>query len=252
MTQLPFSQSSYSVMLNDLRKAGYLFPTFSEYSHLSHCSKSVKYCLLRHDVDVSIDYALDMARLESSHGLRSTYFLMLRSPMYNLMSRHASAAIQLLLELGHDIGLHFDAGCPRRKNMSLVDDLKFELGVLGGLLGRSISAFSFHQPSQEVIQSRVELRGIINTYHPDHLPGYTYISDSNRSWRGMTPFELPSWCLDRVQLLIHPIWWMCESEHTSECWDRAVVRNFETMQNQLIETERAYGSSRILSIANES
>ena len=167
------------------------------------------------------------------------------------MSRYASAAIQLLLDLGHDIALHFDAGCPRRKNMSLIDDLTFELGVLSDLLGRSITAFSFHQPSENVIQSRIELPGIINTYHPDHLPGFTYISDSNRSWRGMTPFDLPSSCLARVQILIHPIWWMCESEHTSYCWDRAVVRNFESMQSQLIETERAYGSPRKLFIVNE-
>lgn len=239
-----FSRRTYSALLRTLAESGYRFSIFSEEADRQPEDSSGKWCLLRHDIDISMDYALDMARMEREHGVRSTYFLMLRSPMYNLMSRHATAVMEQLLDLGHDIGLHFDAGCPRRKGMSLEEDIRFELDILSSLSGQGIRAFSFHQPSEEAIRLRITIPGVINTYHPDHLAGYKYISDSNRVWREMDPFEFAWQGFDRAQILIHPIWWMCEDEHTFDCWDRAIERNFDSTQHQLLETERAYGPVR--------
>jgi len=50
--------------------------------------------LLRHDVDVDVGAALEMAKVEKSLGVSSTYFLMLRPPVYNLMSRHNHQAVK--------------------------------------------------------------------------------------------------------------------------------------------------------------
>jgi hypothetical protein len=170
--------------------------------------------------------------------------------MYNLMSRHAASAMEQLLDLGHDVGLHFDAGCPRRKGMTLEEDIRFELEMLSSLSGRCVQAFSFHQPSEEAIRSRITIPGAINTYHPGHLNMYKYISDSNRVWREMDPFEFAMHGFDRVHILIHPIWWMCEDMHTFDCWDRAIERNFDSAQRQMLETERAYGPARRVKIVN--
>jgi hypothetical protein len=168
--------------------------------------------------------------------------------MYNLMSRHAAAAIERLADLGHEIGLHFDAGCPRRRGMTLEEDIRFELDTLSGLVGQRVRAFSFHQPSEEAIRLRIAIPEVINTYHPEQLEGYKYISDSNRVWREMDPFELSVRGFDRAHILIHPIWWMCEGAHTFDCWDRAIERNFQSIQQQMLETERAYGPSRSMRV----
>lgn len=247
-TRFCFSRGTYVAVLETLARSSYRFSTFSEEAAGLLKDMPGRQCLLRHDVDVSMDYALDMARAEREHGVRSTYFLMLRSPMYNLFSRHAAAAMEQLLDLGHEIGLHFDAGCPRRRGMALEEDIRFELDTLSRLVGQPVRAFSFHQPSEEAIRLRIAIPEIINTYHPEQLDGYKYISDSNRVWREMDPFELSARGFDRAHVLIHPIWWMCEDAHTFDCWDRAIERNFESMQRQMLETERAYGPVRSVRI----
>lgn len=244
-TDFCFSRSTYAAMLETLARSDYRFLTFSgELGGLSE-NQFRRLCLLRHDVDISLDYAADMARIERAHGVRSTYFLMLRSPMYNLLSRHAAAVIQQLLTLDHEIGLHFDAGCPRLRGITLEEAICFEIDTLSSLVGQRIRTFSFHQPSDEAIRLRVAIPGVINTYHPEQLSGYKYISDSNRIWRGMDPFEFARSGFDRVHILTHPIWWMCECANTFDCWDRAIERNFDSMQRQILETERAYGPKRI-------
>lgn len=243
-TDFCFSRSTYVAMLETLSRSGYRFLTLSEESDGLLEDQSRRRCLLRHDVDISLDYAADMARVERAQGVRSTYFLMLRSPMYNLLSRHAAAVMQQLLDFGHEIGLHFDAGCPRRQGMALEEAICFEIDTLSNLVGQRVRTFSFHQPSDEAIRLRVAIPGVINTYHPEQLIGYKYISDSNRIWREMDPFDLATSGFDRVHILIHPIWWMCEDANTFDCWDHAIERNFDSMQGQILETERAYGPRR--------
>ncbi|WP_353439151.1 hypothetical protein [Polynucleobacter sp. UK-FUSCHL-C3] len=244
-----FTRDNYLALLKKLRESGYQFSTFSKEMDASPKNAFGQRCLLRHDIDISMDYALDMAILEREIGVCSTYFLMLRSPMYNLMSRHSTTVLRRLIDLGHDIGLHFDAGCLRRQGVTLENDIRFELDILSSLLGQHVKAFSFHQPNEKEISSRVEIPGVINTYHPDQLVGYKYISDSNRVWREMNPFEIAAHGFDRLHILIHPIWWMCEEAQTMDCWDRAIERNFHSSQQQLLETERAYGSTRSINIS---
>jgi hypothetical protein len=250
--QFCFSRATYSALLKTFAESGYRFSTFSEEADRQSKYTSEKWCLLRHDVDISMDFAVDMARIEHEYGARSTYFVMLRSPMYNLMSRHCAEVLTQLVDLGHEIGLHFDAGCPRRRSMTLEDDIRFEIDTLSGLVGKRVSAFSFHQPSEEAIRSRIEISGVINTYHPDHMRGYKYISDSNRVWREMNPFELVAQGFERAHILMHPIWWMCEENITFDCWDRAIARNFKSEQRQILNTEKAYGPERSVKVVASS
>ena len=61
---------------------------------------------LRHDVDLSLAAAVQMAELEAARGVSATYFLMTRSVFYNLASREGERALARLRELGHRVGLH--------------------------------------------------------------------------------------------------------------------------------------------------
>jgi hypothetical protein len=241
--EFQFSCDTFSEVLSALKQEKYRFVSFGDVLD-SPILPLGRTCLLRHDVDVSMDFALDMARIEHEHGVQSTYFVMLRSPVYNLMSRHASGVLTQLVSLGHEIGLHFDAGSAPCPGKSLEEEVIFELGILSNLAGSKVRAFSFHQPSDEALRMRLALPGVINTYNPDQLAGYKYISDSNRVWREADPFQLAATGLQHMHILLHPIWWMCQDGDVKDCWDKAIQRNFESAQDQLLSTERAYGPAR--------
>jgi hypothetical protein len=244
-TPFVFSEGTFTQLLLVLKQAKYFFARFEDVSGAA--SKSYeRVCLLRHDVDVSMDFALDMARIEAAHGVRSTYFVMLRSPVYNLMSRHGTKVLEELMSLGHEIGLHFDVAPALEAGKSLPDQIALELRFLSELSSRKVHAFSFHQPKDVAIKMQVSLPDVINTYHPKQLQGYYYISDSNRTWRDVDPFELIEREETLVHILLHPVWWMCSHLDVKDCWDQAIKRNFDSAQVQLLQTERAYGPARKL------
>lgn len=60
---------------------------------------------LRHDVEERFAGAVDMARLEYAHGMRSTYFVLHTAPYYG---RSLLPRLKQLQELGHEVGWHND------------------------------------------------------------------------------------------------------------------------------------------------
>jgi hypothetical protein len=63
---------------------------------------------LRHDVDLSLSYALKLAKLEAAHGLRVIYFVLLHTDLYNAMSESGTKALRQISDMGHKIVLHID------------------------------------------------------------------------------------------------------------------------------------------------
>lgn len=236
-----FSRASYQRMVEAIGVGGYRTIRFQDVQ--PEAQRSGKTWLLRHDVDLSMDFAHDMAQMEHALGVLATYFVMLRSPMYNLMSLHGLRLLNAVQKLGHEIGLHFDAN-ELAPGESTRDRLATDMEILGRLIGTPIRAFSFHQPSREVIDEKIEVPGVINTYHPAHLAGYKYLSDSNRIWREINPFEVVTTGAPHVHLLTHPVWWFAHGESTEMCWDEAIRINFQRTQDQLLARERAYGPPR--------
>lgn len=236
-----FSSAAYQRVLEGLLRSHYRPLVFRQLRQDQ--PRGGRTCLLRHDVDVCMDYALDMARLEHALGVRATYFVMLRSPMYNLMTAHNLRVLRELTQLQHEVGLHFDAN-DLHPDETALDRLQIDVAALDRLLPQPISAFSFHQPTAEIIAERLESAGLINTYHPGHLQGYQYFSDSNRIWRNINPFDVAASGHDHVHLLTHPVWWFAGGSGTEDCWDAAIRVNFDRTQRQLLARERAYGPPR--------
>ncbi|MGI8931712.1 MAG: hypothetical protein ACR2FK_04940 [Sphingomicrobium sp.] len=242
-----FSLPDYRAMIEAGRESGYRYLTFAEVA--DGAADEGRQCLLRHDVDASIAFALDMAHAEAAAGVRSTYFLMPRSPAYNLLGRHASLAVREMVGLGHDVGLHFDAAHPLVSAATLDRLIAAEAALVGELSGNPVRAFSFHQPSAEIIAKRVAIPGLINTYNPDQLEGWHYVSDSNRLWKAETGLELLREATHpKLQLLVHPMWWVSDAATTEQVWDEAIGSNFEIMQQQFLDTERAYGGRRAMEL----
>jgi hypothetical protein len=143
--------------------------------------------LLRHDVDVDLGWAVELALAEAEHGLRATYFLSLQAPTFNLMSQGGREAVAALLELGHQVGLHVDARWLAEGTWEAVCVW----------LGLPTDLVTFHAPTG-VGQPEPCVRIL-----PRRL---TYRSDSGGSWHHGEPSGAPA----GVPLLLntHPIWWV--------------------------------------------
>ena len=84
MEHSPFTLEQYRWVLHTGMESGYDFISFSALE--DHRETEQPICLLRHDCDNDLTAAAEIARIEEDLGVRSTYFLMLRTPLYNLMS----------------------------------------------------------------------------------------------------------------------------------------------------------------------
>ena len=211
--------------------------------------------IYRHDIDADLSAAYKMAKEEAEIGIQSTYFLMWRSPCYNLMSRSNHQFVELILEMGHQIGLHYDQGFDALRNPTTVETslmVKKQADWMEDLFSTKISSVSFHQPSSSLLQEGIDCGKRINTYDRLKLANYNYISDSNRVfpiWQNSSNesenvssvMALADIFPNNVQLLIHPIWWVYDNETTEEVWDSVVFCNIKNTLRQLTETERAYG-----------
>jgi hypothetical protein len=175
--------------------------------------------LLRHDVDLSLEAAVALAKVEAELGAQATYFLMTESVFYNLDSAVGRATIAALRDLGHRIGLH--AVYPR----AALDD-------------RFDPVIAWHNPAPEYMKAPVA--GVVNVMQEGFFDPATYRSDSNQHWRSGCPHEaLAAGELPWLQLLTHPEIWayegatMGESMHAFLDADRAV--RLEHVRNDRIE-----------------
>src|SRR5205814_1473213 len=87
-----FDLDHYRELLAAARTGGYRFSFFDRTPEPGDI-------LLRHDVDLSLDAALEVAELEAESGAAATYFLMTRSEFYNLASPSGERVLQRLREL---------------------------------------------------------------------------------------------------------------------------------------------------------
>ena len=91
-----FNYKGYTSLLETAINSGYKFVSFNEVKTIN----SEKFCVLRHDIDVSLKAAFEMAEIEHKLGIKATYFLMLRSPIYNLLSRSNHTYVKKIIDLG--------------------------------------------------------------------------------------------------------------------------------------------------------
>jgi hypothetical protein len=175
-----FSFEHYAEVLEAAKQGGYRWAGFDRPPEDGDL-------ILRHDVDLSLEAALEMAEVEAAAGAWSTWFLMTRSIFYNLASPDGEAAIARLRSLGHRIAHH-----ARWPHVDL--DERFDRVI------------AWHNPEPEYMQLPVE--GATNAMAPPFFDRDHYRSDSNQHWRGVCPHDAlargePSW----LQLLTHPVIW---------------------------------------------
>jgi hypothetical protein len=143
---------------------------------------------LRHDVDLSLEAARTMARLERELGAHATYFMLTESVFYNLDSALGRDTIAELRDLGHAVGLH--AVHPRAAR-----DDRFDAVV------------AWHNPDPDYVHEPVS--GMVNVMQAPWFTKGRYRSDSNQHWREGCPHdELRTGAFEWLQLLVHPEIWV--------------------------------------------
>lgn len=150
---------------------------------------------LRHDVDLSLVSAYNMALLENEMGVKSIYYIRFDCDYYNPLSVDNQRRINLIAKMGHDIGLHVDSSQVISRG-ELID----YLDGFNNVFDYDYFTFNINSDStkkfNEQIYGNYENKSIVDKY----------ISDS----RGEFDQTKLDWIKDNdnFTLLIHPEWWM--------------------------------------------
>ncbi len=170
--------------------------------------------LWRHDIDFSPQRALAMARVEAAHGVLATYFVQISSRFYSIFEPEIATILRQIVELGHEIGLHFDAEvCVHQRSPDYDRRIAFEARILEEVVETVVSTFTLHNPTTLVGVSLAEpcRAGLVNGSCAELRADYAYCSDSNGLWRFRSLGEMVSdVTIKRLYALTHPEWWQDE------------------------------------------
>ena len=97
-----FSYDHYQYILEKAKKK-FSIVKFHEFDE----TNQKKQLILRHDIDFCIESAYKIAKMEYKEGIQSTFFMLLNSPFYNIFSDDEHELVSKILEMGHDLGLHY-------------------------------------------------------------------------------------------------------------------------------------------------
>ena len=179
-----------------------------DFRDFHECSNFI---IWRHDIDTSMNASYKIAKIEYEEGISSTFFIHLHNRFYHFWEAESVRILKKIMDLGHQIGLHFDCHFFGNINSETVLEelLLLEKQVLERALGIKVKVFSFHNPTNEILKfERETYVGMVNTYSSFFKQNVVYTSDSNGYWRYRSIKETiehnPG---NSIQVLTHPEWW---------------------------------------------
>ncbi len=97
---MDFTLKIYKKFLTTLQATGYTIYTFEDYLKIDKLAE--KFVILRHDVDEYPEIALQMAEVEHTLGIKSTYY-------FRIIKRSNNPEIiKKIVTLGHEVGYHYE------------------------------------------------------------------------------------------------------------------------------------------------
>jgi hypothetical protein len=194
-----FGIKHYIETLNAYRDSGYHIGPVSDYFRGTTTNYD-KHILLRHDVDLSLDYALELALLEKDNGTSATYYILLHSGLYNALSPEGRVKIRDIRRAGHEIGLHVDS----RYYLGQI-----EFSMLEHIAECNVTTWCQHLIT---ITPPLKMSGDAAT-----IP-YKYLSDSGMNYReGCICQHINRY--NKLQILKHPIWTMVRPTGEASRWE---------------------------------
>lgn len=230
-----FSYDHYTEVL-ELAKKHYKIGPFRDIKNL----KNNRFIILRHDVDFSLDRAISIAELEFEQKISSTFFILLHSQYYNALSQKNIRKINQILDLGHEIGLHYDASLANSGDQLSIM-IKSEIDLLYSMIKEKIVSIAPHNTS---INKNFKMNepSYSNITSPQILKFVTYLSDSVQNWR--------KGCMcnhimreNKLMILTHPIWWSKKSASREIIllkFEDYLIKNLRNNFNETKKMHKAY------------
>lgn len=240
-----FTYEYYKEFICRLREA-YSFTTFQE-GKSSTREADRPLVIMRHDIDSELEAALRMSLLEKDLGIHSTYFFMVRCPLYNVFSGNGAQQVNQILAVGHHFGLHFDSSLYKDTS---IDRLNYYISREGELLEQffqhPIEAVSFHRPGRLEL-SGVELEKLPNSYEKVFLEKFEYFSDSRGNWARGNPLESEAFFKRKnLHILAHPLWWTATPTPPYESLVNLVQRINSRSEQYIADNCQVWNESRQL------
>ncbi len=108
---MDFTLKTYKALLYKLQNLNYSFQTFQEYIN----SPKDRTIILRHDVDKLPFNSLQFAEIQNELGIKGSYYFRIVSESFN------PVVIEKIVELGHEIGYHYEDVSLVEKNPKLTE-----------------------------------------------------------------------------------------------------------------------------------
>ena len=205
MTQDGYSMAGYRRLIAAARDAGFQFASFVEGP-----SAAGRCLYLRHDIDFSLAAAVELAETNAALGVRGTFFVLLRSEIYNLLSPWSVERIRDLERLGQEVALHY-LEPPGARNDDLAGRVRGDFETVCREVPTLRRVVSWHNPSERLLRLRGEgtVGGLVNAYSTAFTTESLYLSDSNlRHSVEALEAALANAPTRHAQLLLHPINWV--------------------------------------------
>lgn len=181
-----FTLHAYSLYLSAIKTNYKHILRFDEYFLL--LEKPENFCVIRHDVDRRPQNALNMAELEYTMGLKSSYYFRAKPHTFK------PEIIREIAGLGHEIGYHYESLSDTQGDMKLaLEDFRLNLEKLRKLAqirtitmhGRPLSRFDnrdlwLNQENHTLLLKQLGILGAI--YLDINYSDIAYISDTGRNW----------------------------------------------------------------------
>jgi hypothetical protein len=238
-----FSYHEYQTIIESIQK---YIPIIS-FDKINHHTE--KYCVIRHDVEFSVQRALELAKFENSIGISSTYVFQVCNNNYNPFSHKNREQVLEIVKLGHDIGVHVHLGNFDKEKENVNYYIIKQAHQLSNALDYPINRFSIHRPYKEHLEHIIRIPGFINmsdslyftytdTYTVYDLP-VLYLADSNHEWKYGHPLDIDFSKISKMQLNCHPFSW---TEKGLDNWNNFLIltkeKQLEALQsiNEEIKT----------------
>ena len=190
--------------------------------------------VLRHDVEYSPKRALEIAKIDAEHNIKSSFFFQVLSTCYNLFSVDNREIVYEILSMGHKIGLH--VYCSFVSDYKL-NDLESEILKQKNLINSvvKVDRFCLHRPKLWMLEQNDDyICDMLNAYgksyfnypKPKHVK---YFADSMHQWK----YGYPSYKNDKIQINIHPDSWSKNGENINKNFNNLVLENMDLYKEVL-------------------
>lgn len=205
-----FNSREYSQIINAYK------PIIRDFQEV-HSGEEGEFCLIRHDVEFSLPKVLELAEIDASLGIKSTFLIQVKNGAYNPLAPLNQKLIKKIIELSHFVGLHFYISDIAENDVTELNrQLKFQTLVLEEALDQPVTRFSYHRPPLWAL--KLNLRNdtdLLNTYAPEFFeilddggnPQHIkYMADSQHAWKYGHPLDF-QYNYKKFQILMHPDEW---------------------------------------------